>query len=360
MPVATSSRRKKSARQASSDIEEDQPTQGARAARDDVDDDDDDAPRRTKKEKAPVKKEGVKKENGKARQVEEEEDDEDDEDDRIDIANFADQPLSKADGPKILGLSKDWQSVEGVMHQPASIINGVAAAMAEVGGDEALQGLAELDRVMKGLLDVQSLMTGHSKVLNDIIQSVARGENITDVNTLYLSLADDMNAEYDKKTTRQKYLKNEEYMAFKEAIYVRLFPLVAACLTFPQEVENPGSAMPPMTDFIPREPGDESDDEDEIVMGGVTQEYKCPLSLTPLKDPMTSSVCNHSFSGEAIREFFKNKRGAQKCPASGCSKSFTLAECKPNADLARKVKAVEKRQARAQQQEDSDAEEVID
>jgi hypothetical protein len=40
------------------------------------------------------------------------------------------------------------------------------------------QGLVELDRVMKGLLDVQALMTGHSKVLSDIIQSVARGDDI--------------------------------------------------------------------------------------------------------------------------------------------------------------------------------------
>ncbi|KAJ6508918.1 hypothetical protein C8R45DRAFT_1208504 [Mycena sanguinolenta] len=346
MPVATSSRRRKSARQASSDIEEDQPTQGTRvAARDDVDDDEEDAPRRSKKDKVQVKKEVVKKEKGKARQEEEDDDDDDDEDDRIDIANFADQPLTKADGPKIHGLCKDWQSVEGVMHQPASVISAVAAAIAEVDGDEAQESLAELDRVMKGLLDVQSLMNGHSKVLTDIIQSVATGEKITDANARYLSLADDMNAEYDKKTTRQKYLKNDEYVAFKEAIY---------------EVEHPGSAMPPMTDFIPREPGDESDDDDDIVMGGVTQEYKCPLMMTLLKDPMTSSVCKHSFSGDAIRDYFRNKRGQQKCPASGCSKSFALADCKPNPDLARKVKAVEKRQARAQQQEDSDAEEVID
>jgi hypothetical protein len=41
-----------------------------------------------------------------------------------------------------------------------------------------MQGLAELDRVMKTFLDAQSLMTGHSKVLSDICQSVARGEEI--------------------------------------------------------------------------------------------------------------------------------------------------------------------------------------
>ncbi|KAJ7095970.1 hypothetical protein B0H15DRAFT_946513 [Mycena belliarum] len=336
MPVATS-RRKKSARQASSDIEEDQPTQGKQPL-DDVDDDEEDAPsRRVKKEKP-----GVKREKGKARK-EDLEEDEEDEDDRIDIANFADQPLTKADCGKIQGLVKDWDGIEEVMHQPSPIIARVASAMAEVAGEEAQEGLTELDRVMKSLLDTQALMTGHSTVLSDIIQRVARGDDLTKASDEYTRLVDAMNAEYKSKTTRQRYAKSDQYITFKEAIY---------------EVDHPGSAMPPITDYIPREDGDESDDDDDVVMGGVTQEYKCPLMMTLLKDPLTSSVCKHSFSGDAIREMFANKRGPQKCPAAGCSKSFTLADCKPNPDLARKVKAFERRQARVQ--EDSDAEEVID
>lgn len=39
------------------------------------------------------------------------------------------------------------------------------------------------------------------------------------------------------------------------------------------------------------EPGDMSDDEDsDVEVGGVTQDYKCPLTLTPLQDPLTSCV----------------------------------------------------------------------
>ncbi|KAJ6557375.1 hypothetical protein DFH09DRAFT_1262322 [Mycena vulgaris] len=344
MPVATSSRRRKTTRQASSDIEEDQSTQGGRA-QDEVDDDEDEdkdaPPRRVKKEKTAVKKEKGPAKSQSRREDPEEVEDEDD--DRIDIDNFADQPLTKADCAKILGLSKDWMTVEDAMHQPSPIIGRVASAMAEVSGEEAQEGLAELDRVMKGLLDVQALMTGHSKVLSDIIQSVARGEDITNAKDKYMQLVDEMNAEYDSKTTRQKYVKSDQYVAFKEAIY---------------EVDHPGHAMPPITDFIPREDGDESDDDDDVIMGGVTQEYKCPLMMTLLKDPLTSSVCKHSFSGAAIKDMFKNNRGSQKCPAAGCSKSFTLADCKPDPELARKVKAFERRQARAQV--DSDAEEVID
>lgn len=48
--------------------------------------------------------------------------------------------------------------------------------------------------------------------------------------------------------------------------------------------------MPPVSDLIDKELGDDSDDEDEIAVGGVTQVYKCPLTLTPLVDPLTSYV----------------------------------------------------------------------
>jgi hypothetical protein len=44
----------------------------------------------------------------------------------------------------------------------------------------------------------------------------------TNATDQYMRLADEMNAEYDSKTTRQKYAKNEQYVAFKEAIYVCL------------------------------------------------------------------------------------------------------------------------------------------
>ncbi|KAJ7644044.1 hypothetical protein FB45DRAFT_896753, partial [Roridomyces roridus] len=341
MPVPTS-RRKRAARQASSDIDEEaQDTQPRHAQDDDVDDDVDNASQPAKKEKKPA----VKKEKGKAPAAKEQKpqlEEDSDSDDAIDIEDFPEQPLDKADCAKIQGFAKDWASVEEVMHNPAHSIAHAAASLAEVAGEEAEDGLAELDRVMKSLLDVQAVMQGHNKVLTDLIQSIATGTPMTNAKEQYLLLVDGMNAEYDGKTTRQKYAKNDQYVDFKEAIY---------------SVDHDGSAMPPITDFIPREDGDESDDDDDVVMGGVTQDLNCPLMRTLLKDPLTSTVCSHSFSGHALREFFGNKRGAISCPATGCNKSFTLAQCKPNPNLARKVKDHERRQARTQ--DDSDAEEVI-
>jgi hypothetical protein len=36
------------------------------------------------------------------------------------------------------------------------------------------------------------------------------------------------------------------------------------------------------------EDGDDSDADDDLEVGGMTQDYKCPLTLTLLVDPMTA------------------------------------------------------------------------
>ena len=68
-------------------------------------------------------------------------------------------------------------------------------------------------------------------------------------------------------------------------------------------------------------------------------------------------ICGHSFSADAIRQTFRGSPTV-KCPAAGCTKIFTLSDLKPNKDLAKKVKAWQRRVQRAA--EHSDAEEIID
>jgi hypothetical protein len=80
-----------------------------------------------------------------------------------------------------------------------------------------------------------------------------------------------------------------------------------------QESRHPGAPMPPITEQIPRgkhilhhqhkfggseknfpsasEKGDNSDEDDDLEIGGVTQNYLCPITLTLLEDPYTSYVC---------------------------------------------------------------------
>lgn len=72
-----------------------------------------------------------------------------------------------------------------------------------------------------------------------------------------------------------------------------------------QEVLHDNQGMPPLIELIPRgklpeavyayllswfveEGDDDDDDDDDIVIGGVTQNYKCPLTMAILEKPMTS------------------------------------------------------------------------
>ena len=118
-------------------------------------------------------------------------------------------------------------------------------------------------------------------------------------------------------------------------------------------------------------------------MGGATQDFKCPLSMRPFTNPMTSYVflhidalvnesltiitgffsktCKHSFSGDALREYLKNQRGQQAtCPSTGCRRQVMLADFYPDQALAAKTKAFVRRQARREAEEQVDAEMIID
>ncbi|PFH53946.1 hypothetical protein AMATHDRAFT_72968 [Amanita thiersii Skay4041] len=262
----------------------------------------------------------------------------------IDVENFTDQPLTRAELQKLNGLVLDWQMVNKKMQQSWSGVRSAAVAIASAGEDgEGEETLEEIDLLMRELIDISVEMAVHEKALHDIYQGVARGDSISDAMTRYQSGYEQEIKRYTEKTARQKYAKREEYTKFKEDIY---------------EMLHPGTPIPPIKQLIPKENGDESDDDDDdLEVGGTTQDYKCPLSLRPLEDPVTSSICGHSFSAETIRSFFKGTE-LKRCPASGCVKSFRLSDCRPDKELAKKVKAWLRRNRRAN--ENSDAEEVVE
>ncbi|KAG5650963.1 hypothetical protein H0H81_010401 [Sphagnurus paluster] len=341
MSVATSSRRKASKRQASSDIEDERPSQ-SRA--DEQVEDDEDEPQARRRATNGVKKEKKldisRKQN--TREVGEDDDDEDD-DGRIDVENFHDQPLSRADAAKLQGLGRDWNNIAKHVRPNWRVVGDVAVALAEVGeGEDVVNGLVELDDIMKNLIDIGAEMDSHEKVLDEIAQKILQGQEVDDTADRYKEGVLVELRDYRNKTTRQKYAKSEEYASFKSAIW---------------EVQQPDKGMPPITDFIPKEDGDDSDDDDELEMGGVNQNYNCPITLTLLVKPVTSKVCNHSFSHDAIMQSFRGSPSV-KCPAAGCTKKFARTDLVPDKDLEKRVKAYERRARRAA--ENSDAEEIID
>ncbi|KAG9315911.1 zinc-finger of the MIZ type in Nse subunit-domain-containing protein [Chiua virens] len=255
-------------------------------------------------------------------------------DGEIDIENFHDQPLDKKEGAKLHGIAQDWEMIRKQIHQSSfRLVKDVAMSLAdvmEVGEAEgvgviltcyflvhrypASQALDEVDTIMKKLLDIEHEMQSHEESLNNLHQTLMRGEVVDHVLESYETEVQRRLEEYETKTTRQKYASSNTYVEFKQGIF---------------EVQNPGETIPPIGDLVPREDGDPSDDEDELEIGGVTQDYKCPITLVVFENPMTSQVCGHSYSRAAIQEFLKRAgMHGKACPTSGCNKRITMENLK--------------------------------
>ncbi|OBZ71434.1 E3 SUMO-protein ligase nse2 [Grifola frondosa] len=356
MPVSTSSRRTRTLRREPSDaIEEDGPSQLQRQEEEDVEDDeeDEDQPRRSSKAMKKERKRG----GGRASQAEAVGDDP--------LKSFGDQPLDKNHAPKIAGMAKDWGTIKDELHKPwYGLIKDIAASHAEftegeqgeqvsysinyhilyeVNGD--VKELLEIDHIMRELIDTENEFAAHQRTLEGINQRLVEREEISGIIDVYEEMS---NRNWKNIRARQPDRNMPRmictYSSDKQSSF---------------EVQNPNVAMPPVTDFIPHEDGDDSDDDDDVQVGGVTQDYKCPLTLTTLIDPLTSSVCGHSFSAGAIREFLgPNKNSKKKCPASGCNQYLNIGDLHPDKELARRARdAARREQAR---EEDSDEEEVVE
>ncbi|KAF9242585.1 hypothetical protein BU15DRAFT_86778 [Melanogaster broomeanus] len=340
MPVPSSSRQRRGRRAPSSDhIEEDDPSQ---RNGDDVDDG-----MGSEEEQQPVRKTARKEKKPKIARNNTEgpqggSSNHDEDDDIIDIQNFHDQPLDRKEAAKLHGIAQDWEMIRKQIHQNSfSLVKDVAISLADVmEAGQAEEALDEVDTIMKELLDIDQEMLSHEKTLNTFHQTLMCGEHVDDIIDAYEKEVKRQMDEYQKKTTRQKYASNDPYVKFKQGIF---------------EVQYPGAAIPPINDLVPREDGDVSDDDDELEIGGVTQDYRCPITLMILENPMTSQVCGHSYSGAAIQDYLK-KAGVngKPCPTSGCNKRITMDQLQPDKDLEKRVKMAARRQRTSS--EDSDGE----
>ncbi|GJE98304.1 E3 SUMO-protein ligase NSE2 domain-containing protein [Phanerochaete sordida] len=333
MPVATSSRRLR--RQDTDDIEDAVATQGRDEELDEVE-----------AATQPRQAKGAKKEKKPRREPEEDDDVEDDDDQDDDpLANFTDQPVDKQQALRVQGLAQDWAQIRTGIHSSSyALVQDIGTAIAEfMEGEKVEAKLAEVDRTMRKLIDTENDIRAHEDTLKDLHQQIERGDAVAEILSRYEGGVQQRTDDYQSKTSRQKYAKHENYASFRQAVY---------------EVQHPDEPMPPVSDFIPAEAGDDSDDEDDIQIGGVTQDYKCPLTLKLLEDPLTSDICKHSFDASAIREFLGTSR--KKCPNAGCNQVISVSNLKPNKDLAKKAKEAARRERMREEEDSDDAESVIE
>ncbi|KAG8908421.1 hypothetical protein FRB99_006626 [Tulasnella sp. 403] len=271
--------------------------------------------------------------------------DNDDDTPVFDPRTFKDQPLDpQIAGSRLKGVINDWITLESRLKKMFPVVTNAATALEEYQHDDQNITVESVDVAMRDLIDAKHQIAAQKTVLESLMKQVAK-EDVTNAEELYETSFKKEHNEYLRKTSRQKYAKDPVYIKFREDIW---------------EVNHSDEPMKPMTQLIPKEDGDDSDDDSDVEVGGVTQNFTCKLSMLPLTDPLTSRVCNHSFSRTAIIEFIHQAKGRVSCPAAGCNKKLALSDFYRDEDLARRAKAADRRKRNREAERDNDAEEIDD
>ena len=137
-------------------------------------------------------------------------------------------------------------------------------------------------------------------------------------------------AAYEASTLTDRYASHNDYVGFKKIVH---------------DAHYPGEEAPPMphastwfgesgstqlsSNNGPR--GTQPDEDDDLVMASERISVKCPITLTEMKDPVSSTKCPHNFEKQAFLEMVNNSdlrigndgrrnlgTKAMRCPVAGC------------------------------------------
>jgi hypothetical protein len=198
----------------------------------------------------------------------------------------------------------------------------------------------------------------------------------------------EQSSSWQSKSLTERYANSNEYIGFYRTVYdaknpgENAPPIPHASLWFAEEEEDDPDRLP-LPGSQARRVEHEEDSDVEIASERVS--LKCPITLLPFKDPLTSTKCPHSFEKDAILDMLRlssdylpftesqqlelsqirDRRALDrkkkeigtpmvKCPV--CSCPLVAADLKPDSVLLRKVKRVEAATKR-QQNPPSDSEE---
>ncbi|KAG9120218.1 hypothetical protein FRC07_004368 [Ceratobasidium sp. 392] len=258
------------------------------------------------------------------------------------IANYPDQPLDSVQEDKIRLLGSDIRAHDQLYSQGLEAMTDTAVMLADAlpSGEDPFENeeILKIKASLLELLDMQHISVLHLDALDtDVRRPVGSGRRIVDPASILETGIEKRIESYKSQTARQKYGKSKAFKTFIEGIWE----------------SGHTEAMPPVTQFLPREDEDPEDSDDDLEVGGVTQDYKCPITLQIYTDPLTSTVCGHTFSAEAIREYLKTN---DTCPGTGCNARISIGVLKLDRGIQKKAIAAQRR-ADKNNDDDSDIDE---
>ncbi|KAL7417732.1 zinc-finger of the MIZ type in Nse subunit-domain-containing protein [Mrakia frigida] len=263
------------------------------------------------------------------------------------IETFANRPLvgDKALLAKLKPLVKDWDGVKNKIEQSMEHLQDTASTLNDAGMMEDEELFESIDQNFRELLDELAFIEIRREELNKIFKALGEDEDeVADAQGIYRAGCKEMEQEYRAKSAKQKYAKSARYKTFRQAVW---------------DSRAMDRGMPPMSALFAndaRKEDEGSDSDSDIEAGGVTQSFKCPLSLKTFVDPWSSTICPHSYEKGEIHAYLRKK--AAHCPVSGCDALLDLSKIKANKNLKKRVEADTRRNARAREDRENSADEI--
>ncbi|EJU03289.1 hypothetical protein DACRYDRAFT_106452 [Dacryopinax primogenitus] len=246
------------------------------------------------------------------------------------LQTFRNQPVDSGSDRMLRAFLTNWSMPAGhAEERGVGLLADTARAVGEAGGDEELD--RELESAIRKMIDVQQRIRAHTATLDGLRQRIAQGEKLADLTELYTQGAQEKWEVWEGKTARQRYGKDEGYFQFRDGVW--------------QGQNGDDNAMAPdfITKELEREDGDLADEDEDIFVGGNTQQLKCPLTLRYLTSCLTSTKCKHSYSREAILQYLP-PQGGKQCPATGCDVLVSRAELVEDKDKERRARRAEEKE----------------
>lgn len=137
-------------------------------------------------------------------------------------------------------------------------------------------------------------------------------------------------AAYHASTMTARYASHNDYVGFKKIVHDAHYPgeeappMPHASTWFGEGggTQNPSKTGPTAT---------QPEEEDDLVMASERISVKCPITLTEMKEPVSSTKCPHNFERQAFLEMVNSSdlrvggdgrrntgTKAMRCPVAGC------------------------------------------
>ncbi|KAK4518507.1 uncharacterized protein ATC70_008725 [Mucor velutinosus] len=178
-----------------------------------------------------------------------------------------------------------------------------------------------LDETFKEFVTLEHKLNMQKKAFETLKQRINAGEKITDPIAYYDNLTQTLNAESPDDATRIN--ANPRYQSFKQHLW---------------NINHPDEEMPSLG---------VGNDDDDVVMGPTKISLKCPVSMTWLDKPVTSTKCKHTYSKTAIFSLFPSMSHMITCPIPGCNRTLTRNDFMDDPVMADRVARAKEKKAAA-------------